>query len=191
MEQRSPEWYQARCGKITASQMAALLGDHPFLSREDYIERLAQERRAGQPYREPTNEAMQHGIDQEANIITAALAARPDLQRLPDEGFVPHPDLPNCGASPDALALDADGRRWLIEAKAPQRPWREIYPNVQHQMQFGMWCCGCESALLAVWPKGMPQHDAHVLHADEGWRRQARAVIEQAEREIQALAGSS
>ena len=116
MEQRSEEWFQARLGKVTASRIADLMARTKSgysTSRANYMAELIAERLTGKKGDSYQNAAMQWGTEQEP----AARAAYETLKGVLVEevGFVPHPIIPNAGASPDGLVND-DG---LVEIKAP------------------------------------------------------------------------
>jgi len=116
MEQRSAEWFQARLGKVTASRIADLMARTKSgysTSRANYMAELIAERLTGKKGDSYQNAAMQWGTEQEP----AARAAYETLTGVLVEevGFVPHPIIPNAGASPDGLVND-DG---LVEIKCP------------------------------------------------------------------------
>lgn len=116
MEQRSPEWFAARLGKVTASKVADVIAKTKTgysASRDNYMAQLVCERMTGVQAEGFTNTAMQWGTDQEP-LARAAYEAAKDV--LVDEtGFVIHPRISEAGASPDGLVGD-DG---LIEIKCP------------------------------------------------------------------------
>ena len=65
-EQRSPEWYSARLGRVTASRIADIMAKTktgPSASRKNYAAELVCERLTGQPSEAYTNQAMQRGIE--------------------------------------------------------------------------------------------------------------------------------
>ena len=147
IEQRTEEWRQARCGKITASRMAAVMntlknGDSGA-ERRKYIGELVCERLTGEPIPHFQNAAMQHGTELEP---LARQAYEFKTGNLVDEcGFYEHPVIPNCGASPDGLIGD-DG---LIEIKCPESYTHietlrngEIKQDYIYQMQWQMECTG-------------------------------------------------
>lgn len=116
MEQRSPEWYAARLGKVTASRVADLMARTKTgfsASRQNYMAELICERLTGRPTEGYTNGAMQWGIDTEPQ----AKAAYTFLQDAPivECAFAEHAKIPAFGASPDGLIGD-DG---LVEIKCP------------------------------------------------------------------------
>jgi putative phage-type endonuclease len=116
MEQRSPEWFAARLGKVTASKVADVIAKTKTgysASRENYMAQLVCERMTGVQGESYSNAAMQWGTDQEP-LARAAYEAAQDV--LVDEtGFVIHPRISEAGASPDGLV----GHDGLIEIKCP------------------------------------------------------------------------
>jgi len=116
MEQRSEEWFAARCGKVTASRVADIIAKTKTgysTSRENYLAQLVCERMTKKPAESYSNAAMQWGTDQEP-FARAAYEATKDV--LVDElGFAIHPTIEGAGASPDGLV----GLFGLVEIKCP------------------------------------------------------------------------
>lgn len=115
-DQRTPEWFAERAGKITASRIADMLATTKTgesASRANYRAQLVAERMTGQPAESFNNAAMQWGTDTEP---MARMAYELATQTMVEEvGFVTHPFTDRAGASPDGLVGD-DG---LFEAKCP------------------------------------------------------------------------
>ena len=116
MEQRTEEWFAARCGKVTASRVADIIAKTKTgysTSRDNYLAQLVCERMTGKPAESYSNSAMQWGTDQEP-FARAAYEAAKDV--LVDElGFAIHPTIDMAGASPDGLVGDFG----LVEIKCP------------------------------------------------------------------------
>ena len=116
MEQRTEEWFAARCGKVTASRVADIIAKTKTgysTSRDNYLAQLVCERMTGKPAESYSNSAMQWGTDQEP-FARAAYEAAKDV--LVDElGFAVHPTIAMAGASPDGLV----GEFGLVEIKCP------------------------------------------------------------------------
>jgi putative phage-type endonuclease len=115
MEQRSEEWFAARCGKVTASRVADIIAKTKTgasASRENYLAQLVCERMTGKPAESYSNSAMQWGTDTEP-FARAAYEARMDLL-VTEVGFIDHPWIVMSGASPDGLANEG-----LVEIKCP------------------------------------------------------------------------
>jgi putative phage-type endonuclease len=115
-DQRTDDWYAARCGKATASRfkdaIAALKSGAPAQAQRDYLTELVVERLTQQPIQRFQNAAMTWGTEQEP-------AARAAYERVTgtsveETGFVAH-DVLLAGCSPDGL-VDWDG---LVEIKCP------------------------------------------------------------------------
>lgn len=111
-------WLQQRCGKVGASSIWRVMAKTRTgvsAERANYMAEIICERLTGQPTESFKSQAMQDGIDREATArslyefqtdVTVQLA-----------GWVPHPMMPDCGASPDGLVGDVG----LVEIKCPQR----------------------------------------------------------------------
>lgn len=115
MEQRTEEWFAARCGKVTASRVADIIAKTKTgasASRENYLAQLVCERLTGKPAESYSNSAMQWGTDTEP-FARAAYEARMDLL-VTEVGFIDNPWIPMCGASPDGLANEG-----MVEIKCP------------------------------------------------------------------------
>jgi putative phage-type endonuclease len=116
MIQGSPEWFAARCGKVTASRVADIVArtkSGPSASRAQYEAQLIAERLTGVVEQGFSNAAMQWGTEHEAEA-RAAYCFRHDME-VQECAFVIHPGIPEAGASPDGLIGD-DG---LVEIKCP------------------------------------------------------------------------
>lgn len=146
MEQRSPEWFAARLGKVTASRVADLMATTKTgysASRANYMAELICERLTGEPADKFHNAAMQWGEDTEPQA-RAAYAFMHDVE-VEECGFVPHPTIADFGASPDGLV----GTDALVEIKCPSTATHidtllnEVVPaKYITQMQVQMACTG-------------------------------------------------
>jgi len=116
MEQRTEEWFAARCGKVTASRVADIIAKTKTgysTSRENYLAQLVCERMTKKPAESYSNAAMVWGTETEP-FARAAYEAAKDV--LVDElGFAIHPTIEGAGASPDGLV----GLFGLVEIKCP------------------------------------------------------------------------
>jgi hypothetical protein len=83
MEQRSEEWFAARCGKVTASRVADIIAktkSGPSASRENYLAQLVCERLTGKPAESYSNSAMSMGYGAGTEpFARAAYEARMDI----------------------------------------------------------------------------------------------------------------
>ena len=159
-DQRTDDWYAARCGKATASRFKdamarkkpteaqakkGLPGD-PTQARQDYLTELVVERLTGRAIQKFTTAAMLWGTQQEF-AARAAYEAHTGIE-VEETGFVAHDTL-YAGCSPDGL-VDWDG---LIEIKCPYNSAVHIetllggmpadhMPQVQGQMWITgrQWC---------------------------------------------------
>jgi hypothetical protein len=117
-DQRSPDWYAARVGKLTASRagdMVAAIKTGEAAARRDLRLQIVCERLTGQSQDDGfVNKEMQRGIDREADARAAYEAATGLLVR--PVGFIAHPELAT-GASPDGEIGNFTG---LVELKCPK-----------------------------------------------------------------------
>lgn len=148
MDQRTTEWFQARCGRVTASRVADVIATTRTgwgASRANYMAELIVERLTGQPSQGFTSSAMQWGTDMEP-IAHAAYAERIGHEVV-ETGFVVHPFIGMSGASPDGLVGDLG----LVEIKCPNTATHidtlisQTVPS-KHitQMQWQLSCTGRE-----------------------------------------------
>lgn len=115
--QGSPEWFQQRLGKVTASRLAdvvAKLKTGEAASRAGYRAELVAERLTGKQAEGFSNAAMKWGTDAEP-LARAAYEAETGVF-VTETAMLPHPTIPMAGASPDGL-VGTDGQ---IEAKCPE-----------------------------------------------------------------------
>jgi hypothetical protein len=118
-EQRSPQWFSARAGRITGSKADCLLakgrGGAESTQRRDYRIQLACERLTGKPQESGyVNAEMQRGIDMEPAHLAQYEAITGDIVRR--TGFLRCDDLP-IGCSLDGDINDFAG---LWEGKSPK-----------------------------------------------------------------------
>lgn len=164
IEQRTPEWFEARCGLITASRMhdvmAFTAGEGvwksgprkgqqkvatPLKAREDYANQLAAERITGKSREQIKARSLQWGIDVEPAAV-AAYEARTGVITAPG-GFHIHRVHSFIGASPDFLVGTSGGG----EIKCPES--QDVHlatrrnglpPEHVEQIQGGLWVTGRE-----------------------------------------------
>lgn len=146
MDQRTDEWFAARCGKVTASRVADVMAKTKngySASRQNYLAQLVSERMTGQPAQTFSNAAMQWGTEQEP-FARAAYEIKHGLM-VDEVGFINHPEISMAGASPDGLVDD----RGLVEIKCPNTATHIEYllgkePPSQYkpQMTFQLMCTG-------------------------------------------------
>lgn len=146
MIQGTPEWYEVRLGRVTASRVADVIARTKTgwgASRANYMAQLVAERLTGIAGDSYTNEAMRWGAETEpqAREMYAFMAG----VTVDEVGFVEHPAIPMAGASPDGLVGDAG----LVEIKCPNTATHiesllgaPIADKYLVQMQWQMACTG-------------------------------------------------
>ena len=106
IEQGSPEWFESRRGRATASRFSAIMAKGKEIkSRTGYLNQLVLERLTGEVAEQFRNRHMDRGIEQEPLARMAYEAVTGYMVDLAE--FIPHQSL-MAGASPDCL-VDADG----------------------------------------------------------------------------------
>lgn len=110
-------WLNARSGKLTASRMAAAMAytkaGKPAAERVKLMHELLAERLTGDSIRHFVTDAMQWGLEKEAEA-KAEYEERTGII-VSEAGFFDHPEIDYFGATPDGLI----GRDGLIETKCP------------------------------------------------------------------------
>lgn len=147
MIQGSDEWRAARLGKVTASNIAAVMAEgrsgKPSATRANYIAQLVSERLTGVPYETFSSAAMQHGTETE-DQARAVYTMNTGLS-VQQVGFIQHPQIAGAGGSPDGLIGTAGG----LEIKCPNTATHiatlrgaPVDGGYMKQMQFNMACTG-------------------------------------------------
>jgi predicted phage-related endonuclease len=117
-EQRSPEWFAARVGRLTgsvAADMLTTIKSGEAAARRDLRMRLVCERLTGQPQEDGfVNAAMQRGIDCEPQAFASYEALTG--QMVTRTGFLSHNEL-MVGCSLDGHVGEFTG---ILEAKCPK-----------------------------------------------------------------------
>jgi putative phage-type endonuclease len=116
VEQRSDEWFEARCGSLGASKIGVALGrlkrsGERTAAAEDYMLELAAERITGVPAKRSNPMYWGRDHEDEARASYAFLTNLPVVKI----GLIPHPTIANAHASPDSLVGDEGG----LELKCP------------------------------------------------------------------------
>jgi predicted phage-related endonuclease len=94
MQQNSPEWFAARCGKVTASRIADVVAKTKTgvsAMRVNYMAELLAERLTGLPVEGFKSEAMKWGSEVEPEARAAYEFYR--NQTVAEVGFVLHPRM--------------------------------------------------------------------------------------------------
>lgn len=142
-------WLRQRSGKLTASRMGVamdfLKNGNPSKARSDYMREIIAERLTGDSVRHYVSDAMQWGLEKEAEAKGIYQAETGDFIR--ESTFYDHPRIDNFGATPDG---ELDGRG-LIEIKCPTTPtyigWVMagiVPPEHEPQMCAQLLCTGRE-----------------------------------------------
>jgi hypothetical protein len=147
--QRSPEWFAARCGRLTgtgAADMLATIRSGEAAARRDLRVRLAVERitKRSQDAGGYVSLEMQWGIDHEADARRAYEAATGDV--VHEIGFLAHPTL-MAGCSLDGAVAGGVG---IVEIKCPKsathlrtiRARGQILPEYLPQVRHNLWLSG-------------------------------------------------
>ena len=148
VEQGSPEWFQMRLGKVTASRVADILAKTktgPSASRQNYLIELAIQRTTGIIQESYSNSAMEWGVQNEGNArVLYEITTNNFVDRI---AFIDHPSIKWFGCSPDGLVSD----RGLVEIKCRNSAghWEtiklnEIPKKYWIQMQAQLICTGRE-----------------------------------------------
>lgn len=184
-DQRTPEWFASRLGKVTASRIADVMAKTKTgygAGRANYHAQLVAERLTGSVAESYSNAAMQWGTDTEPQA--RAMYEFETGVEVTETGFIDHPTIADSGASPDGLAGD-DG---LVEIKCPNTATHidtllsgEVADCYVKQMQFQMACSGrawCDFASfdprmpgdLQLWVKRVPRDDALIAEIEDAVR---------------------
>lgn len=111
-DQRTPEWYQARLGRATASKFNVIMTGNKYATYKNYVAEVVAERLTGNQADNYTSKEMQHGIDFEPTArLKYELVTGNEAREC---GFFQHLTM-MAGASPDGLIGD-DG---TLEIKCP------------------------------------------------------------------------
>ena len=165
-EQRTPEWFAERLGKITASRIADVVGKTKSGSygaaRKNYMAELLCQRLTGQQEEKFTSAAMQHGTDTEP--AARAMYMLETGTDVTETGFIPHPTIAMSGASPDGLV----GEDGLIEIKCPNTATHLEFlqsrkPKHEYllQMQWQMACTGRQWCDFVSYDDRLPEKLAY------------------------------
>ena len=142
-EQRSPEWYALRRNMLTASSLAAALGDDFFKSRNELILEKVESKEI--PF--IPNPITEWGVKYE-EIATKFYEKMNNLEII-EFGLIPHPDFTIFGASPDGICSNDSPDEFvgrMLEIKCPpKRKFTKTVPkHYWYQMQGQLECCNLE-----------------------------------------------
>lgn len=162
MPQRSPEWFAARCGRLTGScagEMLSKIQKGEAAARRDLRLRLAVERLTGQSQDSDGFQSleMKRGIEREGEACVAYEGRTGRVVRR--TGFLSHAFLLT-GTSLDGHVGDFEG---VVEIKVPKsathfRYWRSGGVPSEHlpQLTHGLWITGAEWADFVSWDDRFP-----------------------------------
>lgn len=163
IEQGSTEWFAARCGKVTASKVEAVMAKgqrgEPSRTRANYEAQLIAERLTGVTEEGFQSAEMRRGNEVEPEARKAyAFYMSAEVERA---GFVDHQTIAMAGASPDSF-VGADG---LLEIKCPNTATHldtllgaNIDGGYMKQMQWQMACTGRKWVDFASFDNRLPAH---------------------------------
>jgi len=160
LAQRTARWFELRAGKVTASSVYKVMAKTKTgygADRDNYKAQLVVERLTGQPAKTYSNAAMEWGVQTEAEA-RAAYEARMGVL-VTEVGFMPHPTIEMCGASPDGVVGEG-----LVEIKCPETATmidqlltRKISDKYFKQMQLQMKCADKKWCDFVVYDPRMPE----------------------------------
>ena len=141
--QGTPEWFDLKRGKISATHMADILMKESAAGYQNYLTAVALERITGKTADTYCGYDMQVGIEREGPARD--LYSFESGEVVVEVPWVGHPYIDQTGASPDGLA----GKDGLVEIKSPKaathkgyRLEEKIDRNYLLQMQWQMVCTG-------------------------------------------------
>ena len=200
IEQGTDAWLQLRLGKVTASRVADIMAKTKTgvsASRGNYLIELALQRVTGNIELMYTNDAMQHGIDEEPYARVAyEIHTNTFVDQVP---FVEHPTIKWFGASPDGL-IDLNG---MVEIKNPNSSthWATIkadeIPNKYYiQMMAQLSCTGREWNDYVSHDRRMPERSRLYikrLYRDDKYiaemENEVKRFLEEVENEVELMKG--
>lgn len=161
-EQRSPEWFLARAGRLTGSRandILAKIKSGEAAARRDYRLQLTAERLTGLPQESDfVNTAMQRGIDCEPLAFAAYEAATGEMVRR--TGFICADEL-MVGCSLDG---DVSNFQGIIELKCPKTATHLTYfkagglpPMHLAQVTHNLWVTGAQWCDFVSWDDRLPK----------------------------------
>ena len=197
-EQRTEAWHNARCGKVTASNLHKVLAKTKTgygADRGHYMTQLVLERITGNRADGYTSAAIQWGIEQEQFARAAYEAYRGVL--VEEVGFIPLPTIEMAGASPDGLVEGG-----MVEIKCPEsKTFLEVILSNNPveskyfaQMQWQMRCADrpwCDYVVFD--PRFPPKAQLFIVRVnrDDRWIEEAETEVKkflaEVEEKVQAL----
>lgn len=168
MQQRTPEWFAARRGRVSGSVAGAILGLDPNTSREAALRRLVRDWHGAEP-EFSGNIATRHGqAHEDGAIIDFMMETGLDVEPV---GFLPYEDW--LGASPDGLTSDGG----VLEVKVPFSLRKSEDPNFKTladqphyyaQVQVEILCANASHAWFWQWSTHGTKLER--VEIDQAWR---------------------
>lgn len=155
-EQRSPEWFACRKGKITASLAAAVLSLDPYKGPLAAYNEIVHDKT------QDDNEYMKWGRENEAHARDSYEVFSGNLVAM--TGFWVHDTFLWLGASPDGL-VGTDG---LVELKCPTKLPTEIPSHHEIQVRVQLACTDRAWCDYYTWVPGQGEFCKRV-ERDSGW----------------------
>ena len=128
--QRSPEWYELRKNRLTASAIAQAIGKGKFASKADLLKDKAFPELAA-PFDSYSSPPLRHGIILE-DMTARCYSQRLNNIKIHNFGMIPHETLGCFGASPDGI----NELGIMVEIKTPYR--RRVDGNIPHEYMLQM-----------------------------------------------------
>lgn len=197
-DQRTPEWFSARLGRLTGSRagdMLATIKTGEAAARRDYRLQLVCERLTGQSQEDGyTNAVMQRGVELEPAAFAAYEALTGEMART--AGFLAHDTL-MAGCSPDGLV----GEVGLLEVKCPKSSTMigyirsgQIPSTYLPQITHNLWITGSDWADFFAYDDRLPpslQTFCRRVYAKDvdlaGYAAKAQAFLSEVDAEVLAL----
>jgi len=168
IEQRSPEWFEQRRNRVTASLAGAILGYSPHMTRADALHRMVRAS-LGEPSEFIGNVATSYGTNHEAGALVE-FQMETGLKVEP-ASFVAYEDW--LGASPDGYASDGG----LVEIKCPYglrkatkpAPFKsaDSQPHYYAQMQVQMYVTDTQHCHFYQWCPADTNYS--IVRRDQAW----------------------
>lgn len=156
----SPEWHQARAGRIGGSDVGTIMGWNPWCSAY-----TLHWQKLGQLPAVETNSAMALGTALEAPIRDFFFTQNPSYELVETGNTYQDSNHADWIANPDALIRDHAGRVGVLEIKHTSAYWDEI---PKHYLAQVLWYChimDAEYAIIAAVTAGR-YTEHHVRYAD-------------------------
>ncbi len=151
MEQRSPEWFEARKNRVTGSVVGAVLGLSPWMSKEDVMRSMVRST-LGAESEFTGNIATEYGQrNEDGAIYDFELKTGLSVEKC---GFYTYGN--KYGASPDGLVgddaiLEVKCPFGLRDKENPEFKTADEQPHYKAQMMFEMLCSGRTKAYFYQW----------------------------------------